>query len=154
MRRKDKEITLPEEIQQILKSNNICRISYAEKNIPYITVMNYGYSNNKLYFHCANEGRKLNIIKSNNFICFEISDSIDLKKGEFACDFTISFRSLIGYGKMEIVNNFEEKEKALNILMNQLTGKNKWTYEEKMINGVTILCLEIQSVTGKKNKVD
>lgn len=153
MRRKDKEITSADEIKEILDRNNICRLAYSDKNVPYITVMSYGYSDNSLFFHCAKEGRKLDIIAENNNVCFEITDSINQISGEKACDFSVSFRTLIGYGKIEYVTDVDAKRQALNILMQHHSIKDKWDYDEKMVNAVKIMVLKIESITGKKNKI-
>ena len=72
MRRKEKEIKDRKEIISILQKAKICRIGLSENNKPYIVPMNFGYKEGCLYFHCANEGRKIGIIKKNNNVCFEI----------------------------------------------------------------------------------
>jgi len=74
MRRKDREITDPKEIEEILANNIICRIAFSDGKNPYIVAMNYGYQKNKIFLHSAKEGKKIKIIKDNNQVCFEITD--------------------------------------------------------------------------------
>lgn len=153
MRRKDKKITTPEEIKEILKNNDICRIASSKNNIPYITVMNYGYAANSLYFHCASEGKKLDFIDSNNHVCFEITDSIEIISGEMACDYGTKYRSIIGEGKILRLTDIKEKAFGLQVIMHQITGKSKWKYRKSIVEKVTVLKLEIESLSGKKSGV-
>ncbi len=78
MRRKDKEITDQSVIQEILLNNTICRLSLSDGEMPYVIPMNYGYKDGCFYFHSAHEGRKLNLLKKNNKVCIEVTDSIEI----------------------------------------------------------------------------
>ena len=73
MRRKDKEITDIKEIEEIIKKADCCRIALVDNDEPYIVPVNFGYERNTLYFHGALEGRKAEIIRKNNNICFELN---------------------------------------------------------------------------------
>ena len=66
MRRKDRQITDKDIINEILLKSDIARIALFDNEYPYIIPMNYGYKDNALYFHCAPEGKKLDLIKRNN----------------------------------------------------------------------------------------
>ncbi len=85
MRRKDREITGIDEKLEIIAKCKVCRIGLSENNYPYIVPINYGYSFNDrklaLYFHCAPEGKKIDIIKKNNNACFEIDCDTKLIEG-------------------------------------------------------------------------
>ncbi len=75
MRRKDREITGIGEIEVIISHADICRIALTENNMPYIVAMNFGYSGGekkRLYFHCATEGRKIDMIRKNSYVCFQM----------------------------------------------------------------------------------
>lgn len=153
MRRRDKEIKDEDELLDIFYKNNVCRLALAVDNEPYLVTMSYGYRNGILYFHCAKKGRKLEMLKKNNLVCFEIDDSYSLVGEDTACTYTASFRSIVGYGRIVVVENTSDKIDALNLLMNQHTGKEKWTYEKEMLSAVTILQLKIDSYKGKKNNI-
>ena len=71
MRRKEREITAIDEIEEIIGRCDVCRIALTDDNIPYIVTMNFGYSGGvqkKLFFHSAGEGRKIDIIRKNNHV--------------------------------------------------------------------------------------
>jgi nitroimidazol reductase NimA-like FMN-containing flavoprotein (pyridoxamine 5'-phosphate oxidase superfamily) len=106
MRNTEREIKDREEILSIMKEAQVCRIAFSAENIPYIVPMNFGYQDNCLYFHCAREGKKLDIIHENNQVCFEIDINDELvKKTERLCSWTTKYRSVIGFGKAFIIEN-------------------------------------------------
>ena len=151
MRRKDKEIKDPEIIRDILEGNTVCRIALSYKDEPYVIPMNYGYNGKNIYLHCAPEGRKMDILKKNNRICFEITDSIKLKSAEKACNFSTLYRSVIGFGSAAEVFEPDEKITGLEIIMQQQTGRNGWNFTGNDIKNIAVLKIEIDSISGKGN---
>ena len=151
MRRKEKEITDRNEIEEILTHNIICRIALSDNNVPYIIPMNYGYRKNKIYLHSAGVGKKIEIIQKNNNVCFEITDSIEITGARTACDYGTKYRSVIGFGRIKIMDSARDKKEALNIIMNKHTKKADWIISDLMVLKVTVLEIEIESVSGKKS---
>ena len=92
MRRKDKEIKDRKEIESIIKRATVCRIGLSENNLPYIVPMNYGYVNNRLYLHSSTQGKKIDIIRHNNRVCFEMDTDHELVKSETPCQWTMKYR--------------------------------------------------------------
>ncbi len=71
MRKKEREVADLQEIESIINMSEVCRLAFADMNVPYIVTMNFGYSGGDkkhLYFHCATEGRKLEMIRKNNYV--------------------------------------------------------------------------------------
>jgi nitroimidazol reductase NimA-like FMN-containing flavoprotein (pyridoxamine 5'-phosphate oxidase superfamily) len=115
--------------------------------------MNYGYSGGKkmqLFFHCAREGRKLEMIRKNNYACFEMDTDHNLIKGLKACDFTMKYRSVVGYGYIRIIDDEEERIKGLNCIMSHYSEEKTFTYKQESLGKIFILCLEISQISGKK----
>lgn len=155
MRKQDREITDIQLIEEIISRSDVCRIALADNNVPYIVTMNFGYSGGDkkyLWFHCANEGRKLDMIRKNNYICFEMDTGHILTEGMKACDFTMKYSSIIGYGFITLVEDPVEKKNGLTRIMNHYTGKNEFTYKESTLDRTTILRLEINEMKGKHGK--
>jgi hypothetical protein len=152
MRKQDREVTDIQLIEEIISRSDVCRIAFADNNIPYIVTMNFGYSGGdkkQLWFHCANEGRKLEIIKKNNYVCFEMDTDHLVVEGTKACDFTMKYSSIIGYGTLLIVKDPDEKKNGLNQIMYHYTGMKEFTYEESTLARTTLLRLEISEMKGK-----
>ena len=72
MRRKDKEITNFSELEEILNKAKICHLAFLDDHAPYIVPVHYGYKKNHLYIHAATEGKKIDLLRKNPNICFEV----------------------------------------------------------------------------------
>ena len=149
MRRKERKITDQETINKILSESLICRIALFDDDFPYIVPMNYGFKDNALYFHCATEGKKIDLIQKNNKVGFEIEAEHEILKFEQSCKWTTKYRSIIGTGEIEIIRDFEEKIKGLDILMQQ-HGKHDNSYNSKHVDNVFILKLNVLSLSAKQ----
>lgn len=150
MRRKEKEITDKSLIHEILSTALICRIGFSGEEYPYVVPMNYGYKDNALYFHCALEGNKIDLIKHNNKVCFEIEKSHEIISDDVSCKWSTKYQSLIGFGKIEILRDNKEKIKGLDIIMTQ-HGKSENSYNTKALEQVLVLKLSIKNLTGKQS---
>ena len=149
MRRKERQITDENTLQEILKNAIICRVAFqGDGEFPYVLPMNYGYKNGVLYFHCAPQGKKLELIRQNPKVAFEITEHKELVPGKKSCEWTEHYRSILGTGTMSIVEDFTEKVQGLDILMHH-HGKLKNAYDPSLIDRLLVLKLTIHSMTGK-----
>ncbi|MBL7205487.1 MAG: pyridoxamine 5'-phosphate oxidase family protein [Desulfobacteraceae bacterium] len=150
MRRKEKEILDREEIESIIKKADVCRLGLSDNNIPYIVPLNFGYRDSCLYFHTPKAGKKIDMIKTNNRVCFELDIDHEVVKAENPCDWNMKYRSVIGYGRASLLDEIEEKRRALDIILDHYSGRVH-EYKEKMVDHLAIIKVEIQSMTGKKS---
>jgi nitroimidazol reductase NimA-like FMN-containing flavoprotein (pyridoxamine 5'-phosphate oxidase superfamily) len=150
MRRKEKEITDIADIEKILKESQICRLAMVDGDKPYIVPMNFGYQDNTLFLHSALEGKKIDLIKKNPNICFEVDQLINLKKAKLACDWGNEYKSVIGWGKAVLQNSLNEKIIGLNIIMAQYSGR-EFEYSDKMLEDTLVIKVLIDRITGKKS---
>jgi len=158
MRRKDKEIIDINEKLEIIAKCKVCRLGLSENNYPYIVPLNYGFSYDDgkltLYFHSATEGKKIDIIKKNNNACFEIDCDTKLIEGENPCNYGYDYKSIIGFGKIGILDTKAEKIDGLNYLMKQQTGKEtKYEFNEDELNSVLVFKMPVEEFTGKQKVV-
>jgi len=149
MRRKEKAMTNQKEVFEILTSEKICHIALSDGTIPYIVPVNYGYKDNALYIHSAKTGRKIEMIKKNNAICFEIESDVQIVQSDTACKWTTHYTSIIGYGKAELLSEREAVKEALDIIMRQQSGRNGWKYSEEGLKKVVIIKIKIDSISRK-----
>lgn len=153
MRRKDREITDINEILSIVKKCDVCRVALFNKEYPYIVPLNFGSNYDpaglELYFHCANEGLKLDLIKENNHAAFEMDCSHRLVTGETACEYTMEFESVCGEGMIEILSA-EEKREALILLMKQYSDAESFQFQDRVLDKITVLQLKVENITGKR----
>ncbi|MCK5695637.1 MAG: pyridoxamine 5'-phosphate oxidase family protein, partial [Desulfobacula sp.] len=115
MRRKEKEISDIKEIEKILQESNVCRLAMVDGDKPYLVPLNFGYCDGCLFFHSAKQGRKIDLIQKNLNVCFEVDQFIKFKKAKLACKWGLEYKSVIGSGRAQLLDNLEEKIEALNI---------------------------------------
>ena len=153
MRRNEREITGIAEIESVISRCDVCRIAFSDNNVPYIVTMNFGYSGGAektLYFHSAWEGRKIDLIGRNNYVCFEMDTDHNLVTGPEACDFTMKYSSVVGWGKIEIITDEKEKEAGMNSLMQHYSNRKEFTYSGSVFKRTSVLKLVIETMTGKR----
>lgn len=150
MRRQKQKIVDERIINEIMNKSLICRLAFFDHEYPYIIPMNYGYKNEDLYFHCATEGKKIDLIKQNNKVCFEIEQEHEIIKSDTSCKWTTKYRSIIGYGKIEIISDNNEKIKGLDVIMQQ-HGKMENSYNKKNVDEIYILKLAISDISAKQS---
>lgn len=154
MRRKDREITEVNEIISVIEKCDCCRIAFNDDDYPYIVPMNFGFKceNNiiELYFHCAGEGKKTDLILKNPKVAFEMDCSHKLITGENACDYTMEYESVIGFGSASFID--ENKAQALDIIMRKYSSQTEFKYDEKRLGAVRIFKITVKSITGKRLK--
>ncbi len=149
MRRKDQEINDIATIEDIIHKAQVCRLALSENGRPYIVPLCFGYKDNNLYFHSTREGKKLDILRKNNNVCFEIDTDHELVKGKKVCNCSMKYRSVIGFGRAELIEDIEQKRRAFDIIM-QNYYEGFFKYPEGSIKNTVIIKVKIECMTGKK----
>ena len=150
MRKKEKEITDHGELEAIIRKSSVCRLGMVDKGIPYIVPLSFGYHNNALFLHGAKKGRKIDMITANPNVCFEFDHIMGTVKSEKACNWSMKFQSIIGYGTASFLQSKEEKKNALTIIMAQYSDK-EFTFPDTMLEATAVIQLSIESMTGKQS---
>lgn len=120
MRRKDRELMDKKDLLAILDEADVCRIAIQAGKAPYIVPLNFGYAWEEklvLYFHSANEGRKLDLLQQNNAVGFELDTGHELVKADLACNWGMKYKSIIGTGNIRFIDDETEKATALSVIM-------------------------------------
>ncbi|MDP2089861.1 MAG: pyridoxamine 5'-phosphate oxidase family protein [Flavobacteriaceae bacterium] len=151
MRKLNQEINDPNIIEEILKTATICRIAMVDNGKPYIIPLNYGFNDGFIYIHSAPEGKKIEILKENNQVCFEIESTAATIKHEIPCKWSEKYRSIIGYGTVEFIHDSELKKEALEIIMKQHGATGTQNFEKKQVEFVVILKVKINQLSAKQS---
>ena len=155
MRRKDREITNFNEMIEIIKKCDSCVLALNDEGFPYLVPMNFGMDIEDgqlyLYFHCAKEGRKLELIQKDNRASFEMDCEHKLVLQEEEMECSMGYASVIGQGTIEFVAE-EDKFDALKILMGQYRSRD-FKFDTGMLGVTTVLKMKVLNMTGKRKKV-
>lgn len=155
MRRKDREVTDPTRIADIINRCTCCRIGFYDDGEVYIVPLNFGYETKDdtyvFYFHGAGEGRKIDLIRKSPSVGFEMDTNYALHEADVACGYSARFQSVIGSGVVSIVSEAEEKKRGLSLLMEHNAGKREWAFDEQRVKAVTIFKLEVTKLSCKEH---
>lgn len=149
---REKLVTDMNEIVKILDNSKVVHVGMIDGDEPYVVPMNYGYTLEDgkltLWLHCAKRGRKLDVLRANNKVFFEMECGIQPFEGDIACRYGISYSSIMGRGTAEIVEDVEIKKAALTYLMKTQTGMD-FEFEDKMASIVSIIKIDTVEFTAK-----
>jgi len=153
MRRSDKEIKDIETIYRILNEADVCRVGFSKADKPYIVPMNFGFDEGCIYLHSSVEGKKMEILKENNNLCFEVDLKREIVKSEKPCNWGMHYMSVMGSGAAELIEERDEKIKALDIIMKKYDneGLNSYEYSESSLKRTAIIKLILTELTGKRS---
>lgn len=153
--RPNREILDADEIQQILKNGKFAVISMCRGDEPYIVTLSYGYDSdtNALYFHCSPQGLKIDFIQANPIVCATIIEDGGYIQNE--CGH--KYKTVVFWGKMEILQSIEEKRMGMEILLNHLETdsgivKEKAIMSEGYFSKMVVLKLSILQIHGKQGR--
>ena len=151
MRRQDKEVTEPEKIAEIINKAEICHLGLVDGERAYVVPLNFGFDGRRLYLHSAREGKKIDLLKKNPNVCFEMVGQSDLAPGEQACGFTTYFSSVIGFGRARIIEDGPAKVQALDVIMAHHNGP-QGGYKDKALAAMAVIVIDIEEMTGKVSR--
>ena len=160
MRRSQCEIKNLEEIVAILERCTIGRLAtLGADGFPYITPVNYVYWQESIYFHCSHRGEKVDNIKRDSRVCFEVDIPLAYKERACApeaapCSVHQFYHSVIIRGKAEIVTDSTEKVAALNALMashEKNPRYNEIVAEMHEVAACSVVAVRVMTMTGKSD---
>ena len=154
MRRAEQEITNHREIDALLREGSLCHLGLMDEGIPYVVPVTYGYDGESLYIHSAMEGRKMDLLRTNPMVCFEITPQWSLVPGKRGCDWTASYESVIGWGRAWFVDNHESKLAAFEIILQQVNPGQPHTFSPDIVSKTAVIRIDIANVTGKRSQVE
>jgi nitroimidazol reductase NimA-like FMN-containing flavoprotein (pyridoxamine 5'-phosphate oxidase superfamily) len=150
------EVTGNEGIGKIIDQCKTCRVAMIDGQLPYVVPLSFGYkftgeNTLELYFHSAKEGRKLDVLRKNNKVCFDISIEGDFKDADSSCNSGFSFSSVIGYGEVVFIENNDEKTDALSLLCLRQTNREP-VFDQSNVDSVCAFKIVSSEYTGKCSK--
>lgn len=154
MRKAHYEITDRAEMAKIMEKCLACRIALNDGDYPYIVPLNFGFSFEDgvitLYFHSAGVGKKIEMLKENGKVGFELDTSLRVVPADVPCDYAMEFESIIGSGEITFLED-ADKPFALQCIMKQYEpDKGPFTFSPEMIAATTVMKLTVKDITCKR----
>lgn len=153
MRRKDREVTIPSEIADIMSRCEILRLALNTETVPYILPVNFGMEPDgmTLYIHGAVSGTKYEIIARDNRASFEMDCCTELVLNEADHECSMTYESVIGWGYLEEVTEPDAKRHAIGRLMAQYHAEG-FPYSEAPLPRTRIFKLNVEERTAKRRR--
>ncbi|MFH0847876.1 MAG: pyridoxamine 5'-phosphate oxidase family protein [archaeon] len=150
MRRKEKSIP-PDEAERILTNALVGRLGTIWNDEPYVVPLNFAYDRGKIYFHCANRGKKIECMLRNPTVCFEVDDFLGIKGSEKPCSLGAYYRSVIAFGNANIIKDAEKKEEALKKIVNKYAKNVKVSIDQDALDRTEVIEITVERMTGKQS---
>lgn len=152
MTKRERQVTDYDKILEILDRGKVLHLGLCVDNEPYVVPMNYGYTAEEgkltIYLHSAVRGKKLDMIAANPNVFFEIDCDVVPFEGILPCQYGLSYSSVMGKGTARIVEDVEEKKKAMSVLMKTQTGK-AFSFEDRLVSIVSVIRIDVSEYTAK-----
>lgn len=148
MRRKDREVSDKNQIEDIMKRCIVCHIGLCDDAIPYIVPVHFGYADGFIYFHSAPEGKKMEMIRKNNRVCFQMETNLQVLESDKPCHWSTKYESVIGSGMATLIYDKDEKGKALKTIFRHYSSAS-CDLSESEISKVAVVKIQIESLSAK-----
>ena len=152
MTKREFRITDENQIRHILDTAKVLHLGLAVNNEPYVVPMNYGYAMEDgklvLYLHSAVRGKKLDMMRENPRVFFELDCDLSPFEGEKPCQYGLVYSSVMGRGTASIVEDTAEKIKAMALLMKTQTQKD-FEFNDRLVSIVAVIRIDVEEYTAK-----
>jgi nitroimidazol reductase NimA-like FMN-containing flavoprotein (pyridoxamine 5'-phosphate oxidase superfamily) len=146
-------ITDHKEMESLLREALVgCLATVEPDGSPYITPLHFVFYEGKIYFHSALKGRKVENIRANPRVCFEVHELIKIVQGQRACDLSTRYRSVLAFGRARSLPDGDEKVAVLTALAEKYaSGQAVEPPTLKRAKGTEVIEITIEEMTGKRN---
>ena len=153
MRRKDKIITHQAQLEQIILDAPYVVLGFHTEAQPYLLPLDFAYVDGYVYFHCATQGRKLELLANNkqvSLLFVNYGGLIHPENPSQACQFSTKYKSVMGQGVCEEIETPAEKEKAMRLIIAKL-GIEQLPMPEAALAKTSLWKIKIQAISGKQS---
>lgn len=152
MRRKDREVLSKEWMEEVIQEALYMELAMSDDGEPYVIPLNYGYSDGRFYVHGAMAGRKVDALRKNPRVAFNVLSGVQIvprprKPGKLWC----VYRSVCGTGTVRFLTDLEEKRRAVAVLKDHYSDGNVdyMSRDEAMKKVVNVFVVDVEEMTGK-----
>lgn len=152
LRREKQALSFEENVQILNRGTSGVLAVSGDEDYPYAVPLSYAYCEDKIFFHCAKTGHKLDAIAKNPKVSFCVIDRDQIVEEEY----TTYFRSVILFGRARILEDEAEIRAALLLLSEKYSpGQGEASHAqviERTVQRVNIIELSVEHMSGKQAK--
>lgn len=149
--KRGKQALTEDETKKILYSGSSGVLALSgDDDYPYALPISYVYDGDKLYFHCAKSGHKIDAIKRNDKASFCVIAQDKISPEEY----TTHYQSVIVFGRISIIDDEVQKLFAIRRLAEKYSPNDTKEHRDSLINkewsALCMLEMDIEHITGKE----
>jgi hypothetical protein len=140
-----------EEIDAVIRSCKTCWLAMSQNNFPYVLPMNFALEGDSIILHSAQHGRMWETIKVNPQVCinWNVGEDLAWQDVKVGCSYRVKAKSVLVEGKVEFINDFDEKTRCLQLLMAQYSNL-EFKFSRPAVENVGIVKVKIEKITAKE----
>lgn len=140
-----------EEIDKIIRACKTCYLAVSDNDFPYILPMNFALDGNSVIIHSAQSGRMWETLKRNPNVCINwiIGEDLAWQDVKVGCSYRVKSKSVLVEGKVEFVDDFDEKTRCMNLMMSQYSDR-EFKFSKPAIENVGIIKVAIKKISAKE----
>ena len=148
------------EMEEVLKRADVGRIALSDGSLPYIVPLSFIYDKGKIAFHCAWEGKKLDLVKKKPDCCFEVDEFMGKMSYHYSAKCHLDYDSVLAFGKAHIECNEAERVRLLQLMGEKYDERYRKSVSEgglrigenKAIQECCCVVIDIEEMTGRKER--
>lgn len=148
---KKRDLTFKPEMETIIQKCEICNMGMIdEEGFPYVLPMNFGYEDGYIYFHSSRTGKKIEVLKNNNNVCisFSADEKLQWVNEQVACSWGMQYKSVLAFGTVEFVDDYDLKVDALKIFMKNYSDI-EFSFNAPAVKDILIFRVKIEVMKGR-----
>ena len=140
-----------EEIDKIIRACKTCYLAMSDNDFPYILPMNFALDGDSVIMHSAQSGRMWETLKKNQNVCINwiIGEDLAWQDVKVGCSYRVKSKSVLVEGKVEFVDDFDEKTRCMNLMMGQYSDR-EFKFSKPAIENVGIIKVAIKKISAKE----
>lgn len=150
MRHPQREIKDKAQVEALLRRCMTMQLGLWDGDRPYVATVDFGYADNAVYFHSAQDGRKMDCIRANGLIAFAAVAGSALVRAEDGCGYTTHYTSVTGFGTATVLEDPGDKAAGLDVILEQHQGPTG-NYPEAVLAKTAVVRIDLVELVGKVN---
>jgi len=140
-----------EEIDEVIRACKTCYFAMAVDNKPYVLPMNFALEGDTVILHSAQEGRMWESILKNPQVSINwtLGEKIAWQDVQVGCSYRVKSKSVVVEGKVEIVEDYDEKYRCMLLMMKQYSDR-EFKFGAPSVKNVGVFKVYIENITAKK----
>ena len=139
------------EIEAVIKACKTCYLGMSVNDKPYVLPMNFAIDGETVILHSATEGRMWESIQQNPQVSINwtLGEELAWQNARVGCSYRVKSKSVIVEGKVEVIEDYEEKYRCLKILMSQYSDR-EFKFGKPSVKNVGVLKVHIEEISAKE----